>query len=97
MKNEQLIEALNGIDEELLSEGIALAETAALCKGHQKRGRIARALILSGVAALLACALLLTVFLRQADPTAPLPPSSVDQSESNKESTPVFPDTSVPV
>ena len=41
MKRDDLIEALNGISEENLLEGIALAETAALPAKTSKR-RIAR-------------------------------------------------------
>ncbi|MBP3320810.1 MAG: hypothetical protein J6M12_00500 [Clostridia bacterium] len=67
MKKEDLIDVIDGISEENLIEGIALAEKAYFPVKKRKK-KLIRAMSLSGVAALLLISLLLGVLLRKEDP-----------------------------
>ncbi|MBQ8216004.1 MAG: hypothetical protein IJZ33_07055 [Clostridia bacterium] len=85
MKRDDLIEALNGISEENLLEGIALAETAALPAKTSKR-RIARISLLAGVAVILALSTIAGSLLLKNDGPAPTLPPVLSPDTPNTES-----------
>ncbi len=95
MKRETLLQMLNDISEENLVDGIDLADPIPREK-RRKKARLTRTILLSGVAALLICTLIIGVLLQKTPPIPSQPPAT-EPSSPKLQSVDDFPDTTIPV